>query len=213
MGEIKVNGTAKREIKAVAMECNITFTEIGESQSAAITAANKELMNFISIVEKEGFDIGHFKTISNEIEEKYVSNLDQQSYSAERKICIVLPVDKVKPGHLLNVIEENRINASYNESYAFDILNIQNELIQEAVKDSKQKAELIALGAGRTIKGLKTISYGDSYRDYEDVLDDGYKGCFSTGCAKHGDSRISDRIALPTMETKVTVNAIWECED
>ena len=90
-----------------------------------------------------------------------------------------------------------------------DLAGIHRQLIEEAFKDSRKKAEIIAALMGQKIAGIEKVEVGDRYDD--DYLSD-YQIGESEFVSRKKASLASDQLSATDTEESETVTVIWILE-
>lgn len=160
MGIIEVNGTAKRDVDYDVAVIGIEFTAREKNAFDASTKAMKNCESFLAAVEKLGLSASSFSLNEDKIEEDYYE--ENNHFLATRGLLVKLPFDMEMINNIRALLDENKSNSRFNLDYEIaNVEEITNDLLKEALLDSKKKAESLAAAIGQTIKGIDTVSsYG-----------------------------------------------------
>lgn len=88
-----------------------------------------------------------------------------KGYTATQTLRVAFDHSKERLLKVLNKTINSQANAEINISFDLDDkrkAELKNELIKAAVRDARQKAELIANEAGYSIDGIREINYSDA---------------------------------------------------
>ena len=111
--------------------------------------------------------------------------------------------------HLTDLIQTSHYNADISTGFSVsDLAGIHRQLIEEAFRDSRQKAEMIAALMGQKIAGIEKVEVGDRY-------DDEYLSDYQIGETKficREKAFISDQLSATDTEESETVTVIWVLE-
>lgn len=164
MGKIKVLGVAERKVECDLMVINLSFRCVSKSSKEAMSQVMKECESFLKIVKGQKIDISLCDDSLNEVELK--ENI--KGYKAEKKL-------EIKGGYdatLINVIHEICLKKNFTVSMDVEMSiskenesNVRKELLEEALRRSKEEATLIMEAEGKNKIELATVNRNDRYRN------------------------------------------------
>lgn len=212
MGEMNVKGYAEKKIECDIIEYTLSFHAEGRTAAAALGAVNDELERFLTLIEEKGVKPDMFRIEENSTKKRYYSDKNDLPFEAVRKVSLTLPLDSAAVNWLLHFLSENGFKAESEEEYICSTLNEQHkDLLQLAVGDSKEKAELLAQSLGKKLLGIKQlrtkseVSEDNMYREIER----GISVMAPCGGAPSNSSRIKSPVITESEEIDIT----WLIED
>ena len=147
-------------------------------------------------LQSSGLELNQIKLNNHSVSTRHYDN--KPYIQAERGIEIEAAFDMKLINHLTDLIQTNHYNA-----------DIHRQLIEEAFKDSRKKAEIIAALMGQKIAGIEKVEVGDRYDD--DYLSD-YQIGESEFVSRKKASLASDQLSATDTEESETVTVIWILE-
>lgn len=212
MGEMTIKGYAERRVECDIVEYTLEFKADGMTIPEAVQAVNTELEHFLEIMEKSGVTADMFELEDNITSEKYNSEEEEKPYYSKRKISIRMPLGTQSINNMMQHIAEYKLNVVLSEVYyCSNMAEVHQELLKEAVNDSRNKAELIASFTGQKIKGIKSVI--TNYAEYERELM--RKRDKELGIHRIGECHVSraDKLSSPTTDQEESVEVVWLIED
>lgn len=167
MGTIKVIGNATRKVHPDVMKVDIVFEAQEKKSSYATRIVVEQCDRFLTRITDAGMDkdlITLDDSVNSTSRPRYRNESDV--FEAERGIRIYLPYDAKILNDIVYILNEEDLNFRYN--VRCEISNeeqIERELLAEAVKDSKARAEEIASSLSMELAGVKKIYSNDEYGD------------------------------------------------
>ena len=146
------------------------------------------------------------------LEEDDISNVND--YNDNGKLMIAKRILSFNTGfdagfnnRILKIISENDINAYLDtESYISNKKEIHEELLKEAVKDSRRKAELIAMANDQKVKYIDSVE-DDRYMDEDDD-----SPSFMNIIAPAGEGLLSDELRGEELTETEEIYIKWVIE-
>lgn len=212
MGEMTVKGYAERRVECDIVEYTLNFKADGVTIPEAVKAVNTELEHFLEIMEKNGIPANKFELEDNKTAEKYSYDEGEMPYYSKRVVSITIPLITQNINNMMQCIAEYKLNVVLDEEYRYSkIKDLHEELLKEAVADSRKKAELIASFTGQKIKGIKSVI--TEYSEYENEL-----RCLQErerGIHKIGESMpsLAKNLSNPIIKETEDVSIVWLIED
>lgn len=210
MGKLKVIGKARREFTCDIMYIKLSFKAWGEDTSQAIATSMSQCDMFLDILEEQGIDIKMIHMSKADVSQEMYD--DKLEISAEREIELRMPFDMNVFNRLSEIIKDNQLKADMNISFKLtNMLEVHEQLLKEAVLDSKKKAEMIAAAMGQRVIGIDTLNAGERYNNY----DSEEKAYFDQFCHKIGETHSrskSNRLQAPLITEYESVDVEWIIE-
>lgn len=204
MGKIKVRGYAERKIEVDECEYTIRFSHTDTYESEAIRRVKDNSEKFLSVLQANGFDLKKAHMSDDSI----IRNGTNKTYSRELKI--VCDASTSTNNYMLGIIKNNNIEATVSTSYRYSKTNeLHKELLGLAVKDSKQKAEIIASASDSKVLNIEYMTF-DRY-EFEDEIEYCDKCSYSINDYATTNS-ISDEISNKLNIEKEEVFVTWNVE-
>ncbi|MGN1416242.1 MAG: SIMPL domain-containing protein [Oscillospiraceae bacterium] len=212
MGEMNVKGYAEKKIECDIIEYSLSFHAQGRTEAAALGAVNDELERFLTLIEEKGVKPDMFRIEENHTNRKYYSDKDTFPFEAVRKVSLTLPLDSAAVNWILHFLSDNGFKAETQESYICSTLNeLHKELLKLAVRDSKEKAELLAQTLGKKLLGIKQLETKNGMLE-ENMYCEQERG-ISVMAACGSASSNSSRIKSPVRTESEEVDITWLIED
>lgn len=171
---IKVTGKGKLSVKPDLIRLVMGLEGIFKDYDETLERSLKQIEEIKDIFEGLGFERSDIKTLSFNIDTEY------ESYQAEDKtwkkrfigyrfhhsVKVEFDMDNKRLGRILYSLVHADECPEFNIFYTVkDAEKAKDELIQNALKDSIRKAELISIGAGVKLGDIISIDYSFNERD------------------------------------------------
>ena len=208
MGRIHVDGQAKQELNADVVTIILTFETNNKNSTTALYDATEQCERFLGQLKEAGFDLSKVYLSNDDVEKNKYS--DDYDYDACRSIALKMPFEIKQYNRLIDMIRQERYDVNIDTKYiASNINEVRENLLQEAVLQSRRKAEKIAEAMKQEIVGCEKVNVDREYGNYDDEDIDYLESAIPmTGCAfKH-----SNEIGSPTIEVEATAHVIWIVE-
>ncbi len=167
---ITVTGTAIESAPPDTAEISVTVASKSKDYSETVTAGTEKVKTVISALEKKGFLKQDIKTSNFNISAEY-DNVQTDNgrwerqfsgYKLTHRLHLSFPFDMDKLNDAVNAVvscktADPEINISFSVK---DKEEINRRLLTAAVKDARNKAEIIASAAGVKLGELCGITYG-----------------------------------------------------
>ena len=208
MGKLMIKGEAKRRVEADMETITIRFQSREGTSANAAERVISDSEEFLEIIKELGVDLSSIQLANDDIEQD--SYNDDIEVTATRELMIEIGYDIRFNNDILDIIQKNNMNVDLEVVH--DISNrsaLHEELIQEAVADSRKKAELIASATGQKIIGIDEVHLGERY--VESRMD---WMCQEKerSIARPRAAMLSDQLKAPVMTESETVNVTWIIE-
>ena len=156
MGRITTIGKGHGYFQPDTMILKIEFFSKSKTNSEAINRVHTQCEEFLNSVAKANFNLENITLDDDEINH---SDYDSESeFKVTRKITIKLPLSAKCNNAILKFLQRKNYSLTYSINYELSNKeNIHEKLIEEAVNDSRKKAETLAHLTNETIKGIESI--------------------------------------------------------
>lgn len=210
MGKLKVVGKARKEFTCDIMYIKLSFKAWEEDTSKAIETSMSQCDMFLGILEEQGIDITMIHMSNADVsQDMYDKKLE---ISAEREIELRMPFDMNTLNRLTEIIKENSLKVDMDISFKLsNMLELHEQLLKEAVLDSKKKAEMIASAMGQKVIGIETLNAGERYNSY-DSEEKAYYDQFTHKLGETHSRPKSNRLQAPFITEYEHVDVEWIIE-
>ena len=165
---IATNGVSVRHVVSDSAVWRITVTTEANSVKEAQEKIKKDKPAVLKFLKDEGFSEGEISATNSDIEDKFryaSSEAMEKKLRFEINDVIIIKtqnLDQIKKSRpKLNELMEQDIRLSNDVKYYYkDIDKLRVEMVNEAAKDSENRAKNIAGSVGSKIKGLRSLSCG-----------------------------------------------------
>ena len=169
MGTMKIIGKAERKYTCDRMTISIHVIADEPTHDRAVQKCMNDSEALLKDLQSSGLELNQIKLNNHSVSTRHYDN--KPYIQAERGIEIEAAFDMKLINHLTDLIQTNHYNADIRTGFSVsDLAGIHRQLIEEAFKDSRKKAEIIAALMGQKIAGIEKVEVGDRYDD--DYLSD-----------------------------------------
>ena len=206
MGKLEITGTAKRDIEYDCVTMSVEFYLYKDSTTEALGEAMRQSEEFLKTllnigVSMENIHLGECKISQNNYS-------DRNTVSARREFEISFRFDMKFINVITDIINSNGYSVDLDCKYKHtDESKIHNELLEEALADSKHKAEIIAKAMGKKIVGIDSLRHNESNYNPDYLCME--KECY---CLGESHSKLSDEIKAPISTEREEVEVVWIME-
>lgn len=204
MGRIYTTGTAYREVPCDAVEIHQRCTVSAKTAAQAIENLFRQSEQLLQTLGNAGIDPKTVRLGENEVEE--TDEDDKKMMSAVRSMTFQTAFDMVRINDLMTLVQS--INSRIDFSCIHRVSNqkaIHEALLQEALADSKRRAEQIAAAVGQKITGIDRAECRD---DVEDLgMDDRVTPTGAYGATRK--AMLSDQLQAPTRTEHASTDIVW----
>lgn len=167
MGVFEIYGNAKRIVNYDVAVIKIEFVASEKTSFAASAKVMGDCENFLTKIEKSGMDSAAFMLEEDEVTEK--SYIDDGKIEATRCILIKIPFMMERINLIRDILDTEKYDIHFELDYELSNEDrIREELLKEALIDSKKKAEQLADVLGMQVKGVKSV---ETYRRSRDSVE------------------------------------------
>lgn len=158
MGKITIMGHAEREVSYDQVHIVIEFKANEKTATRASETVINQCEAFLKALKERGVSINQIHLGEDKIGESY-RNRDDGTISATRSISMDVAYNMNFMNSLLKLIQKQGSDVEYHTTYRLsEEKKIHEELMQEAIRDSKVKAELMAAALNQKVIGLKSAT-------------------------------------------------------
>lgn len=165
----EANSKQKNQIASFTAGVNI----IKDNKEEAVAEVNKKTSDLIESVKQFGIPAADIKTQNMSVyqqQDAYRTDVNNK-WSVNNSVEIILR-DVDKASALADVLNKSGANNVYGPNFRFDdTKNIENTLFDEAMKNAREKAELIAKASGRSLGKVISVSEGSSGSSIYPMMD------------------------------------------
>ncbi len=168
MGKLKIVGVAEKEYRYDLMEIKIDFRSRAMNTKDATKKVSRQYEDFLSVIAKKGIPLECIRIGENTIEANRYD--ERHEVCAEKEMIIKTELNIPLINYVMETISEKDYSADFKTDYSFsDEETIENELLREAIEDSKTRAAFIAETTGKKITGIKSVNITGSKENH--ILD------------------------------------------
>lgn len=218
MGQIIVTGKGRLSLHPDTIVVKFRSSAVYTDYAETIAMASKATKDLKALIAKAGIDGELLKTRNLDIRPKHETYYDNKDHRHERFVGyeynhssqIKIENDNKLLGKLIYVVSTSPLDVNFDISYTVkDIEKAKNDLLREAVKDAKMKAEVLSDVVGVKLKEIKSIDYSwDELEIYSHPLR--LEAC-EYRSAEPSDSLDID-INAEDIEISDTVSIVWEID-
>lgn len=157
MSKLSVRGSADMDFTVDLFKVTITIRATAPSTGEVILSGKMKTEHFLSIMkEKLNIEPDSFQLEADSVREEY-NNKNNYSYS--KKLSLEIIADLAALSKITSLLGELN-NVEYDVDFDFsDEAEKERQVIDAAISNSREKAEIIASSLGKTIKGVDEISF------------------------------------------------------
>ena len=211
---IRVKGKGNISVKPDMIRLDIIANEVCKEYDEVIEKSAFCSKKIKETVERAGLSGKELKTVKFDVDSKYESYRDKNDnyksrlvgFQYTQKFYIQFPNDNIQLGKILYELSRCDINVEFSIKHTVkDIALVKNELLANAVQDSKIKAEILSKASGVTLGDIINIDY--SWGEIEIYSEPIQKFCLA-------ESTISEPynidIEADDIDVQDTVTIVWE---
>lgn len=205
MSKLTITGRSKRKVEADYERITIRFQAHAESSAAASIKVISECESFLEELTQWGILLDWIHMSNDDINQEYDDmNVDAE---ATREIKIEMPYNMEFNNSIMELVQEKKMNVDFEISYYISNEEaIHNELLKEALADSKEKAELIASAEGQRIIGIDTAEMSNWYNSQDWLCCERERGFLMQN---KREPKISDHLKAPINEVSESIEVVW----
>lgn len=209
MNTIKIKGYASRKVNANMIRYKITFVAKDIRPSKASERVTNHSEAFLRDMKEVGFDVSKFHMEKDEITKQYK---DEGKYVI-RTFSFEIPFDPKVNNLIYAIVRKEDLNVeTETEFFLSDRNQIRDELLQEALLDSKKKAEMIAAANNQKVLYAELISDNKYDADYDKDFDDVKYRVGDVCGIMFDDNSLSAELSAKQIEEHAELYVTWVVE-
>ena len=159
MGKITTEGRATRRVSPDRMLLTLCFFQQSAEVDRSIQSAHAQCEAFLAALQSAGFPLEQVRLQNDELGRGYDAN---PSFTANRTLELRAETDLSFATWVYEWIRKERCSATCNVRFELsDPETVRKELLAEAYRDAREKAELLVGLSGGAITGIDAIG-GDA---------------------------------------------------
>ena len=209
MGKLNITGKAERKVPCTTTKMTIRFQSHSQTTAEALSQTMKQCEEFLKFLSDNNIQFDTRMIGEDSVEQEYdESELDS---CATREIVIEYPFNMELDNYLRQIIIDKEYDVDIDVSYSISNLKeIHNELLKEALEDSKAKATFIAEAMGEKIVGIDEMKFREHYGSNDYMWQEQERGIHRLA-ESHSFSHSNKLKAKETTETE-TIDVTWLIE-
>ncbi|MCR4796696.1 MULTISPECIES: SIMPL domain-containing protein [Ruminococcus] len=202
MSRLSVTGTAEIDFPVDIFKVTVTIRANAPSSGEVIQSGKKKTEQFLALMQKNlGIEPDRFQLDSDSVNEDYSS---RNSYNYTKRITLDMKAELSALSKLTSLLEELS-NVEYDVAfYLSDEADKEKQVIDAAINNSREKAEMIASSLGKKIEGVEEIRF-------EHPSDARYRALAKAACAD-GCNSLETMLKLPTKTISKSIYIDWIME-
>ena len=217
MGKILVQGKAERQYEADICFINFEITTDHSDSSAATKEADEIMEELLHALEQINIPPECFTITENRTwRTSNYDNKNKEGYISTRRLKLRTASNMVLVNDIREVIGNGFPKVAVSVGYLLsNERKLRKELFQEAIRDSRERAEMMAAAVGCKVTGLDTarLSDGDfDIDDIEDLADSESDHVYRHQMLARDTGRYADRLSTEKKELSAEVNIVWLTE-
>ena len=165
---IRVTGRGKISVKPDTIRLSISATRVCKEFGDDVKASADDTSVLRETIEKAGLNPTDLKTTRFNIDSEYEGYHDKKGdyrrrhvgYRYNHNLYVQFPNDNEQLGRVLYELANCEVTVEFSIRHTVkDVEAVKNELLGNAVEDSRAKAEVLSKSAGVSLGEIKTIDY------------------------------------------------------
>ena len=208
MGKLKITGKASHEYTYDLVEITVRFQVHEHTAAKSMEKVLTQCEEFLSFIQEEGIKPDKIRIGDNSVEQVYDDK--ELDVCATREVKLRVPFDMVFANYIMSLVQNKKYDVDINTSYLLsNKTSIHNDLIKEAINDSKEKATFIADAMGQKLAGIDSVEIGDRYGSYMNYMCCEVPQFLRRTC---NDLPRSNMLQSPVTEESASVEVVWIIE-
>lgn len=173
---VKVTGKGKLLLKPDTIRLMIDLVDRDKEYDETIRKSTGHSQEVREAFTNFGFDSTDLKTLSFHVDTEYENYQDKKDkswkqrfigYKAVHTLKIEFPTEKENLGKILYMVARLSGKPEFHVEYTIqDVAKAKNDLLREAVRDSRNKAEILTEAAGVQLGEIVSIDYSWGQIDF-----------------------------------------------
>ena len=208
MGKLKITGKVSHEYSYDLVEITVRFQVHEHTAAESMEKVLAQCEEFLSFMQEEGISPDKIRIGDNSVEQEYDDK--ELDVCATREVKLRVPFDMQFANHIMTLVQEKKYDVDIDTTYLLsNRTSIHNDLIKEAISDSKDKATFIVEAMGQKLVGIDSVEIGDRYSSHMDYM-----------CCEEERPRMaipsflrhSNKLQSPITEESTSVEVVWLIE-
>ena len=209
MARLTIQGTVSRKVPADCMKIEIAFMGKAQDTASAIEKAHQQCEMFLERITDCGISEENIMFQDDSIN-RYVFD-KTESVMVKRSIEFCTSADLKMGTYIINIIKEHNLDCNYDISFLLSDEDwLHEELLKEAIQNSRKKAEIIAGSLGENVIGADEIQDART-RGNQSKKNIRIDECFDIPQFL-SETPKSDNLALPEIERDAQIEIVWITE-
>ncbi len=215
MKTIRITGKGKIKVHPDTTRLTITLERTCKEYDKTLKRSAEMTEELKNLFENFGFEKSDLKTISFNIDTEYESYKENdvykqrfEGYSFRHVLKIEFDSDNKLLGKILYALSHSPVCPEFKISYTVkNPEKAKNELLENAVQDAKEKAEVLTKAAGVQLKEIQNIDYSWGEVQFESrpiLMEENLETCESKNESYDLDIEPDD------IDAQDTVTVVWE---
>lgn len=207
MGKLTITGKAKREVAYDTAILSVRFNTHSDTSAEALKTITKQSEEFLNILNDSGISAESIQLGDSHVDQDYDDGKLDAYASKEFKINMLIDMPFINS--ILELISDK--GYAVDVDFEYHVTNeaaIHEELLQEALAQSKKNAEAIAATMNQKIIGIDTLEYGRYGGDVHYLSCEQERGCV----IGESHTAFSNRVKSPTTTLSESIEVVWIME-
>lgn len=189
------------------MNIFLTIKVENDIASVASKKASANLEKLLDVLATSGIDITEAKIDTNRVDKSY----GEEIYTAEKTVQFIVPFSMEFSNVITEIVEKLDFDVKVSMYSELSDLHEKHEsVLQDALMDSKHKAERMAASLGMKVVGVESIKYGENNNFDHDK--DVYYMSTSLNHNRKRKEKLSDKLKASSETMEDYVDVIWKVE-
>lgn len=219
MRTIKVTGKGKIAVKPDMIRLYINKEELCKEYEDTLRKSTEDTELLKDLFQKLGFQRKDLKTVYFNVDTEYESYQDRdkswkrrfKGYKYSHHMKIEFEADNQRLGQVLYALAHSFLKPEFSIEYTVqDVEKCKNELLQKAIEDSVQKAQILALAANVKLGEIQVIDYSWGEIDFVTRPLNEMKLMECPDCDMSAPGSYDIDIEADNIDVTDTVTVIWE---
>ncbi len=210
MGKITIAGKASRRVTADMMCIRIKIRAAEKTTARALMEMKEQSESLLGLLEQAGLNVSDINLVSETVVEERDYSTKEINIKAEKELEMHMSASIAVMNMVMDVIQKSNYDIITNVDYYYNNLtDLQTELMNEAVLDSKCKVMAIADVLGETVTGVdEIVDPASHYRR----INQSWKNLAKSITLEDDNNVLANRIGLPEFLEKAEVEVTWNIE-
>ena len=212
MGKIEVRGNATRTVECDTMKLKICFNSEMNTPDVASKKAMDGCEAFLSELKSIGVDISKIALTEDSVKKSACYSRSEEyevKYIADREIEITAAFDMTLLNTIRSIANEAKSHIGFNSRFFIsNEAEICQELLTEALKDAKQRAEIMAKAIDQKVVDLVSADKNDPRANSDHSAS--VLCAFASGDINAVEYTSTNEIGPTTKTLSETIFTVWE---